>query len=422
MGNHLFRVLQKLECCSTFSHLICNMGELPTSRTRVQSLDILRGAVMIIMALDHVRDFFHEQAFLDDPLNMASTTPALFFTRWITHFCAPVFVFLAGTSAFLSGQRRTSKDLSRFLITRGLWLVLVEMVIITFGLTFDPLYHIIVLQVIWAIGMSMIILGILVRFPFVVVLAFGLIVVFLHNLLDYPEAERGGQVGTLWNILHISRFFIVPLGDSRALLFVYAFLPWAGLMALGYCFGAFYKNGFSAAKRKKILLYLGFGIIILFVILRFINEYGNPSQWSTQPRGTLYSILSFLNANKYPPSLMYLCMTIGPAIVVLALLENVRISRVGNFFRTFGRVPFFYYVLHFYMIHIICVILFYATGNSNANIVDPNTPFLFRPAVWGFNLWIVYTIWIGLILMIYPLCRWYERYKATHTHWWLSYL
>ncbi len=398
------------------------MTDLTQTRSRIQSLDILRGAVMIIMALDHVRDFFHAQAFTDSPTNLETTTPILFFTRWITHYCAPVFVFLAGTSAFLMGQRRTKPQLSMFLITRGLWLVFVEVAIISLGWTFDPLYHIFILQVIWAIGVSMIILGILVRFPFAVVLSFGLIVVLGHNLLDYAEAERNGQVGVLWELAHQAFFRYFPLSEDRGILVVYSFLPWTGIMALGYCFGKLFRNEVSSVARRKILIGLGSGLILLFILLRFINAYGDPSPWSPQSRGGVYSFLSFLNVNKYPPSLMFTCMTLGPAMLLLALLENVRVSRMGNFLRTYGRVPFFYYVLHFYLIHIFCVIAFYATGNTSAQIHDPNSPFLFRPADWGFGLPVVYLVWLATVLLLYPLCRWFERLKARRKDWWLSYL
>lgn len=398
------------------------MGELTSTRSRIQSLDILRGVVMVIMALDHIRDFFHAEAWLDSPTNMATTTPFLFFTRWITHFCAPVFVFLAGTSAFLMGQRRTKKELSRFLLLRGIWLVFAEIAIVTLGWTFDPLYHVLILQVIWAIGLSMIILGILVRFSFTTVLVYGLIMVLFHNLLDYPEEARQGQVGWLWNILHLAQFYFVPYGENRGLLFVYTFLPWSGVMALGYCFGTWYRSEVSAERRRRMLFYLGMGLILLFVLLRLINGYGDPLHWSTQPRGTVYSFLSFLNATKYPPSLMFLCMTLGPAMLALAALEYARSGRLGNFFRTFGRVPFFYYILHFYLIHLFCVIAFFMDGRTTAEIVNPNSPFLFRPPDFGYGLGVVYAVWFITILLLYPLCRWYEKYKGSHRKWWLSYL
>jgi uncharacterized membrane protein len=396
------------------------MNQLTATRSRVQSIDLLRGVVIVIMALDHVRDFFHHEAFTDDPTNMATTTPWLFFTRWITHFCAPVFVFLSGTSAFLMGQKRTKKQLSKFLLTRGLWLVFVELIIITFGWTFNPLYNFFILQVIWAIGLSMIILGLLVLCPFPVILIYGLVVVLGHNLLDYPETAKNGQVGFWWNLFHHALFSQYTIWPNHFALIVYAFVPWSGVMALGYCFGILYKNDVAAAVRRRRLITIGLGITALFIILRLINAYGDPHKWSSQPRGAVYSFLSFLNTHKYPPSLMYLSMTLGPSVLLLALVEKTR-SKIGNFFITYGRVPFFFYVLHFYLIHTFCMIAFFASGYTAGQIKIPGFPFLFRPPTFGFNLWVVYAVWIAVVLILYPLCKWYNRYKAAHRQWWLSY-
>lgn len=394
----------------------------PKVSYRLNSIDLLRGIVMVIMALDHSRDFFHKAAFTDDPMNFATTTPWLYFTRWITHFCAPTFVFLSGTSAFLMGQRRTKKELSKFLITRGLWLVFVELFIITLGWTFNPLYNAFILQVIWAIGISMIILGVLVRFPFWVVFAFGCLVVFGHNLLDYSEAARNGVVPLWWEFLHHGFFKIIPLGNNHIIILIYSFLPWTGLMTLGYCLGVLFKKDSLPELRKKRLMQIGLGAIALFIVLRLINQYGDPHPWSKQPRGAFYSFLSFLNATKYPPSLMFSCMTLGPAILFLAFIENVK-SKLANFFIVYGRVPFFYYVLHFYFLHTICVIAFFASGYTTSQIVDPNIPFLFRPQTFGFDLWVVYAVWITVVLLLYPLCKWYGNYKLKHKEkWWLSYL
>jgi uncharacterized membrane protein len=397
------------------------MTELTVHRTRIHSIDIVRGFVMIIMALDHVRDFFHNDAFLNDPTNLETTNPWLFFTRWITHFCAPVFVFLAGTSAFLSGQRKTKKQLSKFLITRGLWLVFVELFIVTLGWTFNPLYNVFILQVIWAIGISMIILGLLVLLSFKVILIYGLLVVFGHNLLNFYPAAASDQGGVLWNIVYAGFFYLIPLGEKHFAIIIYAFMPWSGVMALGYCFGVWFQNNVSPALRKKRLIWLGTGMILLFIVLRFINIYGDPAQFAQQSRGAFFSFLSFINTTKYPPSLLFLCMTLGPAIIALAFLEKTK-SRAADFCMLYGRVPFFYYVLHFYIIHLLCVVAFFASGYTTSQIITPEFPFLFRPPTFGFDLWAVYVIWMAVVLILYPLCRWYSRYKATHGHWWLSYL
>lgn len=392
---------------------------LVAQRQRITSIDFLRGLVMVIMALDHVRDFFHIEAMTGDPTNMATTTPWLFFTRWITHFCAPVFVFLAGTSAFIAGQRKTKKELSLFLIKRGFWLVLVELFIITLGWTFDPLYHGFIFQVIWAIGMSMVFLGLVVWLPLPVIFAIGFIIVFGHNLLDGPEAERSGKVGFLWDVFHRSRFSVYTLAPNRIAIFVYALGPWAGVMMLGYCFGWLYRKSSDLVARRKTLLALGLSAIISFIILRYMNQYGDPAPWSIQKNGT-YTFLSFLNTTKYPPSLLYLMMTLGPAILFLYFFEHME-SRFARFFITFGRVPFFYYVLHIYLIHMLCVITFFASGYGPKDIVS-ETPFLFRPPTLGFNLWIVYGIWLVVIFLLYPICRWYDKIKTANKHWILSYL
>jgi uncharacterized membrane protein len=400
------------------------MAGLTAPKTRVQSIDLLRGIVIVIMALDHVRDFLHIEGATGDPTNMQTTTPILFFTRFITHFCAPVFVFLAGTSGFLQGLRKSKKELSLFLIKRGFWLVLAELIIMTFGITFDPGYHVFILQVIWAIGVSMIILGLLIWLPFPVILFYGLVIVLFHNMLDKPEAAyavRNEQLPFWWRLIHGGPF-IEPLNDQRRIFGLYALGPWSGVMALGYCFGKLFQKDIDPAWRRKALLFIGTGAILLFIVLRWINDYGNPRPWAEQPRGSIYSFLSFLNTNKYPPSLMYLCMTLGPAILTLALIEKVQ-NRFTAFFVTIGRVPFFFYILHFYLIHLICMILFYASGYGAKDIEPPGlVKLFFRPNEFGFNLWIVYGVWISVVLLLYPLCKKYDRYKTANPKWWTSYV
>ncbi|NII25696.1 DUF1624 domain-containing protein [Pseudoflavitalea sp. X16] len=399
------------------------MSQAVLTKNRVQSIDVLRGIVMIIMALDHVRDFFHVDAFQGDPVNPATTNPLLYGTRWITHFCAPTFVFLAGTSSYLVGLRKSKAELSTFLIKRGLWLMLAEVLIITLALTFNPLYNLLFLQVIWAIGISMFILGLLVRLPYTVILALGLIIVLGHNLLDYPEAAmatRKEGLGFWWDLAHGARFSIYPFAPNYVVAIVYPFLPWTGLMLMGYSAGKLYADGFPALQRKKVLLYTGFGLLVLFFLLRFINAYGDPVPWTRQ-ENTTRTIFSFFNLNKYPPSLMYMSATIGVALIALVLLENVRNS-VTEFFKVFGRVPFFYYVVHFFLIHALEVIAFFLSGYGVKDIVSNQVPFLFRPVVFGFPLWVVYLVWIGLIVLLYPLCKRYNAYKSTHHKWWLSYV
>ena len=395
------------------------MNQPSLTRYRITSIDILRGIVMVIMALDHTRDFFHSTAMTDDPTNMATTWPALFFTRWITHFCAPVFVFLSGTAAFLNGQKKTTAQLAGFLLKRGCWLIFVEIALISLGLTFNPFYNFILFQVIWAIGISMVLLSFLVRLPFRTLLAIGLLIFFCHNLLDYPEASRMGKINLFWGMLH-GRNTIIQVNPTHIIFVAYSFLPWTGLMILGYCCGRLFTPQTDPLFRRKILLRTGFCLISLFIALRFINAYGDPFPWTVQ-RNSIISFLSFLNVNKYPPSLMYSCMTIGPALIALALFENIQNS-FTRFFTVYGRVPFFYYILHFYLIHFICVIFFFSLGHTMKDAFGPTIPFGFRPATFGYSLWVVYLIWIFVVLSLYPLCKKYNRYKSTHSQWWLSYL
>ena len=404
------------------------MNTLIPARYRVQSIDVLRGIVMVIMALDHVRDFFFKadvgnaSAVATDPTNMATTTPGLFFTRWITHFCAPVFVFLSGTSAFLISQKKSKAELSVFLITRGLWLVFIELFIITLGWTFDPLYHLFILQVIWAIGVSMIILGILVYLPMPIILLIGILIVFGHNILDKDAALASKVKGsTVADLAYFGVFSIHPLFAGRAFIIVYSFLPWAGIMMLGYCFGRIYSSSFSPERRKKWLIMTGSTLILLFLVLRYTNVYGDPLPWSKQPRGAVFTFLSFFNANKYPPSLIFVTMTIGPALLLLALLENTR-NRFTGIMNIYGRVPMLYYIIHFFIIHSLLVILFFVTGHGAKDIVTPNNPFLFRPSDLGFGLLGVYMVWLFVVIVLYPVCKRYDRYKSTHTHWWLKYI
>jgi len=403
------------------------MTNLNLGRQRIQSIDVLRGLVMVIMALDHVRDFFYKVNLEEagsaatGPTDLETTYPMLFFTRWITHFCAPIFVFLAGSSIYLMSLKKTKQELSMFLIKRGFWLVIVEAIIITLGWTFNPLYNLIILQVIWAIGVSMILLGVLVLLPYRIIFAIGLIIVFGHNLLDYPAISSGLKGSALADFLYFSNFSVYSPFKDHYILIVYSFLPWTGVMLLGYSFGKLYAPSVDAAWRRKKLIQLGAGLLLLFVLLRFSNLYGDPVAWTTQSRGPVYTFLSFLNVNKYPPSLLFLCITIGTGILFLAFIEKVQ-NRFTAVMNIYGRVPMFYYILHFYIIHILVVIIFYIQGFGNKDIVTPNVPFLFRPQAFGFNLWGVYAVWAFVVIVLYPLCKKYNAYKSTHQQWWLSYL
>lgn len=393
---------------------------LPQTPTRILSIDLLRGLVMVLMALDHVRDFFHNQAFVDDPLNLATTTPALYFTRWVTHFCAPVFVFLSGISAFLSGTRKTKNEQSLFLIKRGFWLILVEFTLVTFGWTFNPFFNIFVMQVIWAIGVSMIVLGLLVQLPLKVIGTISLLLIAGHNMLDTAEAGIQGQAGFVWDVLHRGHFTLYPFWGNHAFLIVYPLIPWMGIMGLGYCAGTLYTSSFDSIRRKKFLLLTGILLLVGFVALRWFNRYGDPHPWTSQESPGL-TLLSFLDITKYPPSLAFFGIMLGPALLFLAFSESWNHAFTKPLL-IFGKVPFFYYILHIYLIHGLCMAIFFITGHPISEIVSGDTPFLFRPREFGYSLPIVYFIWLAIVGALYYPCKRYNDYKMKHKTGWSSYL
>ena len=387
---------------------------------RIESIDILRGLVMVFMALDHVRDYFHINALMGNyPENLESTNIILFGTRFITHYCAPVFVFLAGTSAFLYGQKKTKGQLSKFLITRGLWLVFVEIVINNFLWWFDVSYGFIQLQVIWAIGVCMIVLGLIIYLPKRIILVLGLLIVFGHNALDGIVKEGDSIESLLWYMLHQANGFSL---EGHFVRFSYPVLPWIGVILLGYCFGEFYKKEASVTLRKKWLLYIGISATILFFVLRGFNFYGDLSPWVYQET-TEKTIISFFNATKYPPSLAYILITLGPALLFLYFIEKIK-NGFTNFLLVFGRVPFFYYFLHIFVIHISAIIGLLVTGKDwKLMILDNNTMNSGMLQGYGYSLFTVYLVWIVIILLLYPICKKYMTYKANNKDkWWLSYL
>jgi uncharacterized membrane protein len=356
--------------------------------------------------------YFGQGTWYSDPTNLATTTPLLFFTRWITHFCAPVFVFLSGTSAHLSGMKRpTTSALSLFLFTRGLWLVFVELVIVNFAWTFDMTYSFRLLQVIWAIGLGMIALAALVFLPQKMILGFGILLVFGHNLLDGISVNGDSFNDLIWYTLHQPKFLVLDSGN--AVNFVYPALPWIGLMALGYAAGSLYRPDHDPAERRKLLLWAGFFATGLFLFLRGFNLYGEPTTWSSQSAGIL-SLLSFLNTSKYPPSLHFLLMTMGPALIFLSLSESIQ-TRVSNWISTFGKVPFFFYVVHLYLIHALAALyLVYQGQGWGAYVVSAREIMSGRLGSFGVRLEAVYVIWMMVIVLLYPLCRRYQAYKAGH--------
>ncbi len=371
---------------------------------------------MVLMALDHTRDYFHASAFLYDPADPLQTSIPIYFTRWITHYCAPVFSFLAGISIFFVSMKRTRAELSGFLIKRGLWLVFIELTMVNFAWYFDINFNTLGLFVIWVLGISIIVLSALVHLPRSIVLVLSFAVIVGHNLLDNVHFE--GSV--LWSILHEYAVFDFPEGIR--FYFGYPLIPWFAVMSLGYCFGPLYDRSIDAKKRKLILNSLGASFIVLFVVIRGINNYGNLQPW-VQFESFSQTAMSFMNPAKYPPSLTYLLMTIGPALLLLANVESLK-GRVLAFFQVFGRVPFFYYILHLYLIHLLALVATEVTGHGwELMILSDWVTEVELLKGYGFSLWVVYLVWITVIGLLYPLCKKFDNYKSSHKEkWYLSYL
>ena len=385
---------------------------VPARRVRLESIDVVRGVVMILMALDHTRDFFGNLGV--NPTDPATTTIPLFFTRWITHFCAPVFFLLTGTGAYLSLRKKSKHELSRFLFTRGLGLIFLELVVVRcFGWQFNFDYRVTILNVLWALGWAMIVLPGLVYLPAWAVAAFGVVMIATHNLFDSVESSHW-----IWSILHSPNFIV---NHPEHVVFVaYALVPWVGVTAAGYGLG----QGFcrESARRKMFLLRLGAGLTASFIVLRCVNLYGDPLPWSTQ-KSAVFTMLSFLNTNKYPPSLLYLLMTLGPALLFLGAVDagTPRWLRPALFF---GKVPMFYYLLHIPLLHLIALIVCYARYRQAHWMFESNTIQQFpisRPPGWGNSLPIVYLVWAFVVVALYPLCRWFAALKQSRSAAWLSY-
>lgn len=381
---------------------------------RIVSIDILRGVIMVVMALDHTRDFFSN--FQYNPLDLEHTTTAMFFTRWITHFCAPVFVFLSGVSAFLSFNKgKTKKEAAMFLLSRGAWLIILEFTVIRFGWLFNLDYTHLIVQVIWAIGCSMILLSVLIFLPYALILAIGLAFIFGHNAFDSIHADAMGGYGGFWHVFH--EMGLVQLSQSASVFVIYPLVPWIGVMAVGYCFGKVFTK--PEVERNKWMYSLGAISIFLFCIIRYINIYGDSHYWISQPT-ILKTILSFVDCTKYPPSLLYLLMTLGPAILLLPILEKLN-NTVSRIFLVFGRVPMFYYILHIYLIHSMAMSIAYFQRIPTEYFTDTGKSFGPKPG-WGYELTGVYLYWILAVIILYFPCRWFMKIKATHKKWWLSYL
>lgn len=403
---------------------------LPFGRGRIDSVDLLRGIVMVVMLLDHTRDFVHSEGMRFDAADITRTWPLLFLTRWITHFCAPIFVFLAGTGAYLQQLRgKTKGELSQFLITRGLWLIVLEFTLVRLGVFFTLDYGSLFgfMQVIWVFGVSMIVLAGLIHLPLRAVAWIGIAMIAGHNILDEFRVDGWRGPGTpipgfgagLWIILHQGGL-IFPFGsDGPPLIVLYPLIPWIGVMAAGYAFGSVYR--LEPEGRRRWLLRNGIALTIGFIVLRAVNFYGDPDHWSIQPSGVM-TVLSFLDTTKYPPSLLFLLMTLGPALIFLGLFDRVRPSGFARPMITFGRVPLFFYLLQWPVAHGGALLASMLVGKPYAHLIGSPLGSAPPAADAGFNLAIVYLFWIGGTLLLYPLCLWYANLKATRRDWWLSYL
>jgi uncharacterized membrane protein len=381
-------------------------------RARLDSIDLLRGLVMVLMALDHSRDFFAAGDF--NPRDVHD--PALFLTRWATHFCAPVFVFLAGTSAFLYGAHgRTKGEVGWFLFTRGLWLVLLEVTIVRFAWTFSVFPDLVVLQVIWAIGISMVVLSGLIHLPRSAVGAIGIGMIAGHNLLDGIQAEQFGQLGWLWHVLH-QPALLHPTWDISVFA-LYPLIPWTGVMAAGYALGPVML--LEPASRRRWLVGLGAALTLGFVLVRASNVYGDPAPWVLHDDISA-TVLSFVNAEKYPPSALYLAMTLGPALIAMAVFESAK-GKLAQFFVLFGRVPLFYYVAHLLLLHTMAV-LFAAATHGDVAWLFGAPPIEAKSEGYGLGLPGVYLVWLIAVALLYLPCRWFAEVKRRRTDRWLSYV
>lgn len=393
---------------------------IPTSaRPRLESIDLLRGIIIVLMALDHVRDYFSHDLLSFFPLDLEKTYPAIFLTRWITNFCAPTFCFLAGTSAFLSFRRgKTKNDLARFLVSRGLWLVLLELTVIRcLGWSFNFDYRVTGVQVIWALGWSMVALAGLIYLPRWLIATIAAAMIAGHNLADAIQPAAFGTFGWLWTILHVPG--PIALSPRFTLLVLYPLIPWIGVMAFGYLFGAVFQS--ETQVRRRQLLWWGVGMTVAFIAVRATKLYGDPHQWHAQ-RDALFTVFDFIKCQKYPPSLLFLLMTLGPAIALLALFDRAS----GKWRRpliVIGRVPLFFYMLHIPLIHGLAIALAYAKHGRAEWLLDaPWGEAPQPPQDYGYSLAGVYLIWILVVIALYPGCAWFAALKQRKRDPWLSYL
>ncbi|MFD0749945.1 DUF1624 domain-containing protein [Mucilaginibacter calamicampi] len=384
---------------------------------RNQSIDFMRGLVMIIMALDHVRDLMHVTSLTQSPTDLSFTTPVLFFTRWITYLCAPTFVFLSGTSAFLSMQSKNDVEATRaFLFKRGLWLIVLEFTVVNFGMWFDVKFSFLIFEVIAAIGFSFLILGLLINIPARTIGLIGVGILVCHNFISFTPAISAPFSEKILASLFAPGAF--PYGNGKLFFMGYPPIPWLGIMLTGFGAGHY----FTLSKQKQRVLFFRSGLIAigLFFLLRLINIYGDPAKWSVQ-KSALFSILSFLNVSKYPPSLQFSLLFLGIMLLVVALVQGVN-NKFTTIVCTYGKTPLFYFLVHWYIIHPLVFIMIFLQGFTWGDMVFGSS--FGRPKTGsGIELWAVYLVWAGLVLLMYPLCKWFGKYKQRHKEKsWLRYI
>ncbi|HKO79940.1 MAG TPA: heparan-alpha-glucosaminide N-acetyltransferase domain-containing protein [Chitinophagaceae bacterium] len=384
---------------------------------RIYSIDFMRGLVMIIMTLDHVRDLMHTTAISQSPTDLSTTTPALFFTRWITHLCAPAFVFLSGVSAFISmHDKKDSKSTRKFLLTRGLWLLVMEFTLVNFGIWFDIHFNVFMFEVIAAIGFGFIVLSFLLNIKPQTIGIIGLAIIFLHNLAPLvPAAET-----SLFKKISMPFFApaAFPLGNDRLFIVGYPPIPWLGILLAGFATGKFFF--LEGPKRKSLFAKIGLAAIALFIVTRMPNIYGDTSAWSQQ-KNTLYTLMSFINVTKYPPSLDFILLFLGFMFLIISAAEGVK-NKFTDIAGVYGKTPLFYFILHWYVIHPLMFVIAFLQGFKSSDLVFGTN--LGRPkAGSGVELGLIYLIWISVIILFYPLCKWYGNYKIKHKEKkWLRYL
>lgn len=385
---------------------------------RINSIDTVRGIVMIIMALDHVRDLMHVNSITQSPTNLQTTTTALFFTRWITYLCAPAFVFLAGSSAYLSFKKKNDVSRSRsFLLSRGVYLILLELIVVNFALFFDPAYHMILFEVIAAIGFGFVMLGLMLRLPVMVVGIVGLLIIFCHNLTQLIPFADNSSGKTIVSLLFSPGGF--PMFGSHVFVMGYPPIPWLGIMMVGFASGRFFE--WQQEERRSLFTKIGLGALLLFVVIRYINVYGDTLPWSAQ-KNFLFTFLSFMNVTKYPPSLQFCLVTLSVMFLMLAFTEGAK-NKLSDIASVYGRVPLFYFLVHFFLIHLIMLAMMFAQGFHWSQLDFASGSFG-RPkdVQSGVGLGAIYLIWVSVVAVLYMPCVWYGNYKSEHNHTWLKYM